>query len=309
MVTPCQRTSSSPASRWSEQGYNLVILMVLVTLMNIAIAVALPTWSNVAKREKEEELIFRGFQYAEAIRVFQKNHGRLPISLEELVEREPRSIRQLFKDPITGGDWGLLVQGGPGGGANATGTTQTGSVADRNRNTNLSEAARELAENPPTGVGFAGSPGSQASQGAGGGNVVAIPPAPKSESSSRLGGPTRRTTGPIVGVFSASGEKALRSFQGLETYSQWQFRTDMLPMPVIVGDGAAPRVTAAWIGKPFRKDLQVQPGGMPGGGVPAAGGAPGGPQPAGGSQPGGLTGPASGNRPNATQLRPGGRRN
>ena len=304
--TSRQRCGRRDCGRWGEQGYNLVILMVLVTLMNIAIAVALPTWSNVAKREKEEELIFRGFQYAEAIRVFQKNHGRLPISLEELIEREPRSIRQLYKDPITGGDWGLLVQGGPGAG----GTVPQGNAQNQQpQQTNLSEAATELANNPPAGVGFPGAPGSQPSQAAGGGNVVAIPPAPQGESSSSLGGPTRRTTGPIVGVFSASSEKGLRSFQGLETYNQWQFRTDMLPMPVIVGDGAAPRVTAAWIGKPFRKDLQVQPGGLPGGGVPAAGGTPGGPQSSGLTTGTQGSNPAGGSRPGTTQLRPGGRRN
>ena len=301
MVTPLGN-DPAPAGRWGEQGYNLVILMVLVTLMNIAIAVALPTWSNVAKREKEEELIFRGFQYAEAIRVFQKNHGRLPISLEELVEREPRSIRQLFKDPITGGDWGLLVQGGP-----ATGTaTPQGQATGINNPPNLSQEAQELLENPPTGVGFAGAPGTQAQ---GGGNVVAIPPAPKGESSS-LQGPTTRTTGPIVGVFSASSEKGLRTFQGLDTYNQWQFRTDMLPMPVIVGDGAPPRVTAAWIGKPFRKDLQVQPGGVPGSGLPPTGNPQGSPQTPGlttgttGQSPG-----ATGTRPNPGQLRPGNRQN
>ena len=60
--------------------------MVLVTVMNILVAIALPAWSQVMKREREKELIFRGLQYAEAIRVFQATTGRYPVSLRELLE-------------------------------------------------------------------------------------------------------------------------------------------------------------------------------------------------------------------------------
>lgn len=100
-----------------EGGYNLVLLAVIITLMNIAVAVALPVWSHAMQREREEELIFRGLQYAEAIRVFQNRFGRLPVRLQELIETEPRSIRQLWKDPITDShDWGLVLATGAGGG-------------------------------------------------------------------------------------------------------------------------------------------------------------------------------------------------
>jgi hypothetical protein len=32
--------------------------------MNIMVAAAIPLWRTAIRREKEEELIFRGFQYA-----------------------------------------------------------------------------------------------------------------------------------------------------------------------------------------------------------------------------------------------------
>jgi type II secretory pathway pseudopilin PulG len=93
----------------------MVALMVAVTILTILTAMALPVWSQQMQREKEEELIFRGWQYAEAIRVFQQRHGRLPTRLEELIEVEPRSIRQLWKDPMTeDGEWGIVVQVGGG---------------------------------------------------------------------------------------------------------------------------------------------------------------------------------------------------
>ena len=91
--------------------------MVAMTLLSIALTIALPKWSHVIRREREEELISRGFQYAEAIRIFQNKFQRLPVRLEELVEVEPRSIRKLWKDPMTeSGRWVLMPAGGGGPG-------------------------------------------------------------------------------------------------------------------------------------------------------------------------------------------------
>jgi len=106
----------------SEAGYNLVILMVSLTLLNILLALALPKWSHVIRREREEELISRGLQYAEAIRIFENRFQRLPVRIEELIEIEPRSIRKLWKDPMTDdGRWVLIP---PGGGEGPTLTPQ-----------------------------------------------------------------------------------------------------------------------------------------------------------------------------------------
>lgn len=117
-----RRPEPGAEDRDPEAGYNLVILAVMITVTSIALAAALPVWSHAMKREKEEELIFRGLQYAEAIRVFQNRFGRLPVRLEELVKTEPRSIRRLWKDPITeSGDWGLVISGGPGSGVSVDG--------------------------------------------------------------------------------------------------------------------------------------------------------------------------------------------
>jgi len=98
----------------SARGYSLVILMVMITAMSILVAVALPAIDTQIQRDKEEELIFRGFQYAEAIRVFQRRFGRYPVRLEELYQSKPRCIRQLWKDPMTEkGEWGLIYANQP----------------------------------------------------------------------------------------------------------------------------------------------------------------------------------------------------
>lgn len=100
--------------RSGEGGYNLVMLVVAVTILSILLAAAAPMWSTAIRREKEEELVFRGLQYAEAIRVFQIHFSRPPNRLEELVELKPRSIRKLYKDPMTeDGKWGLIFVGQP----------------------------------------------------------------------------------------------------------------------------------------------------------------------------------------------------
>ena len=99
------------------RGYALVALIVIVAVMNVLVAASLPYWSQIVKRDKEAELIFRGLQYAEAIRVFQLRINRLPNTLDELIEVNPRSIRQLWKDPMTeDGEWDVIRAQDQGGG-------------------------------------------------------------------------------------------------------------------------------------------------------------------------------------------------
>jgi type II secretory pathway pseudopilin PulG len=120
MVTSVERRVASrpraPISGGSPAGYSLVMVIMAVTVLNIMLAAALPAWSEMIKRDKEEELISRGFQYAEAIRVFQKRFQRFPAKLDELILVKPRCIRKLWKDPMTeDGQWEviLLNQGSP----------------------------------------------------------------------------------------------------------------------------------------------------------------------------------------------------
>ena len=82
-------------------------------MASILIAAVLPLASAQAQREREAELIFRGLQYAEGIRIFRRRFGRFPNSLKELLEVKPRSVRKLWKDPMTkDGEWGIISIGG-----------------------------------------------------------------------------------------------------------------------------------------------------------------------------------------------------
>ncbi len=113
-----RRAGTRSGGRWrGETGYNLVFLVVMITVLNILVAKALPLWSAVIQREKEEELIFRGMQYAEAIRIYEMRTGGLPTKMEQLIETKPRCIRKLWKNPMAeDGSWLLIPpgQGQPG---------------------------------------------------------------------------------------------------------------------------------------------------------------------------------------------------
>lgn len=107
--------AESSAARRGEHGYTLALLIGVLTVLGIALAAAVPHWVERVQRAKEAELVARGLQYAEAIRVFQRRFGRLPNTLAELIELEPRSIRRLWRNPFAKGDaagWALLVEVG-----------------------------------------------------------------------------------------------------------------------------------------------------------------------------------------------------
>jgi type II secretory pathway pseudopilin PulG len=96
-----------PNSR--QAGYTLVVLVMAIAVMAIMMSVALQTVQFQMQREREAELIFRGHQYVEAIRLYKQKYGRYPMRMKELWEANPRVLRQKWIDPITGSEeWGLV---------------------------------------------------------------------------------------------------------------------------------------------------------------------------------------------------------
>ncbi len=93
-----------------NDGYTIVVLLVAASILVIGLLVAVPVWKTQLQREAEDELIFRGLQYVEAIRRYQtKNPGQFPSSIEELVKK--RYLRRPFSDPMTkNGKWDIIVQ-------------------------------------------------------------------------------------------------------------------------------------------------------------------------------------------------------
>ena len=94
-----------------EAGYSLVALVATVTIMLLVMSASVPAWRYVVKSEKEEELIFRGGQIADAIERYQKKNGSAPpASIDALVKG--RFLRRAYKDPMTkDGKWRFVRQG------------------------------------------------------------------------------------------------------------------------------------------------------------------------------------------------------
>jgi type II secretory pathway pseudopilin PulG len=93
-----------------NRGYAMVMLLVAMGVMAVVWTTALPAWSQLAKREKEEELIFRGNQYARAIGLFQRKYAnQSPPSIQVLLEQ--KFLRKKYKDPmVPDGEFQLLYQ-------------------------------------------------------------------------------------------------------------------------------------------------------------------------------------------------------
>ena len=72
-----------PEPTGRERGYTLLIVMFAIFLLTLGLMLAMPVWQTQIQRELEEELIFRGRQYVEAVRLFQiKNPGTFPASFD-----------------------------------------------------------------------------------------------------------------------------------------------------------------------------------------------------------------------------------
>jgi type II secretory pathway pseudopilin PulG len=106
------KSQSRTAFRRTEDGYVLLTLMLMVTLLILAMAAIVPTISFEIKRDREGEMIHRGVQYSRAIRVYFKKFGRYPAKLEDLEStNNMRFLRKRYKDPITGQDFKVLRYG------------------------------------------------------------------------------------------------------------------------------------------------------------------------------------------------------
>lgn len=171
----------------------LVALAVMLTLMTMA----MPVWRQQARREREEELLFRLKQYAHALVLYQRRlPGAAPNDLDDLVKQ--RFLRKKYKDPMTGKDFALLRVGQVSPGMT---TPLPGQRV------------------PSTPGGFGGGMTGPSGSRTPSSSTFQQP----GSSSSRPGGVGSTTvTGPIRGVVSTSKETSLRVWKGRTQYDQWE---------------------------------------------------------------------------------------
>jgi type II secretory pathway pseudopilin PulG len=172
----------------AEVGYAMAALLVAMSVMAIMMSVAMPTWSHMIRREKEEELIFRGNQYARAINQYQRKFANAsPATLDVLIEQ--RLLRKKFKDPLSpnkDGEFQMLYLNTRAGGPQGT-----------------------------TGTGRGGGIGAGTGRGVGAGG----------SGTDTQSGSTYSTTpaGGIVGVASKNTGTSIKIHKGKTKYNEWEF--------------------------------------------------------------------------------------
>jgi len=97
----------------------MAMLLIFCVISGILLSVGRPDEAKMVQRELEEELIFRGESYANAIKLYRKNTGQFPTELEQLVKVKPRILRKLYNCPITNKPFVVVTAVQPG----ATGVT------------------------------------------------------------------------------------------------------------------------------------------------------------------------------------------
>ena len=225
----------------------MAALLVMMTVMAIVMTVALPVWHTAAQREKEEELIFRGQQYARALALFQRRlPGAAPADVDALVNLH--FLRKKYKDPITGDDFQLVHPGDPAtafapqGGAAAPGIQPgrpggAGAAAPGaalNQPSQLGGAGRgPLTLSQPAQGGASGTfslsqPGSRGStfsvnQGGGVRGGVVGGAAGTAGGAAGVTGVPAGAAGGIIGVVSKSKDESFRTYNGRTHYNEWVF--------------------------------------------------------------------------------------
>ena len=252
------------SKRKNETGYLLLSVMLLITVMLIMLSVEAPRIAQQIQREKEEELVHRGEQYAIAIRKFFHKNGNYPTSIEQLEDTNHiRYLRKRYKDPFTGEtDWKLIHAGeadiplpknnNPGlqgsGNPGLQGSTNPGLQGGTNPASPQPTPTGATGLNAGPGIS-AGTPGGQ-----GGGNQLGtLTTSGLTGTGQTIGG------GGIIGVASVSKKTGIKEFNEKDEYDEWYFVYDpRLEQSVAVFGGsakagiivAAPRIGGATAAAP-----------------------------------------------------------
>jgi type II secretory pathway pseudopilin PulG len=101
-----------------QEGFTYITVLIMVIIMGIMLGAIGTSWRTILKREREEELLFRGQQIRDAIARWYKPRGGQQVAtplrdLKDLLHdpRTPatvRYLRRLYTDPMTNDDWEII---------------------------------------------------------------------------------------------------------------------------------------------------------------------------------------------------------
>ena len=256
-ATPCHpNRRGSRRHRSGDSGYALLAVIFLVGSMVLAAAVAAPVILTQGKRDKEEELIWRGEQHVRAIRLYFRKYGRFPKAIEDLskAKNNIRFLRQPYKDVMNhdDGSWRMIYVGptgqligsvtrasitglpqppNPAAAAGAkqppVGTLAPSATQKALANPNVNPNPDPNANlNPDQNPNPEGDPSGQNPA-----EIVATPVAPVAAPKSgaaetALPGQGQVFGGNLIGVASKTDKSSVKFYKGYGKYKEWEFIWD-----------------------------------------------------------------------------------
>jgi type II secretory pathway pseudopilin PulG len=130
-MIPAPRTRPPATRHRGARGLVLLALLIALMLISIVMEGALDFWALQRQRQLEEDLLFVGNQYRQAIQSYYLVGRSLPASIDDLLEdkRFPvplHHLRRAYPDPVTGkNDWKFMVEGGRIYGIHSSSTAET----------------------------------------------------------------------------------------------------------------------------------------------------------------------------------------
>jgi hypothetical protein len=228
---PEHSSTSKRAYRRGESGYALLFVIFLVASIMLFAAAANPNALTQGRRQKEEEMIWRGNQYVRAVSLFYRKNGRYPQNLEELAKPNAANVhflRKAYAEPMNSADgsWRLIYVSPTGQliGSVHFRTLQEMAVAyafSGQGGGSASAMATQLF-GQPTGTGVVGQPTGlgATSQSQSQGISSSAQPAPVGNLAA-VDGPV--FGGSVIGVAGKEKQASIRVYQGGTTYFEWEF--------------------------------------------------------------------------------------
>jgi hypothetical protein len=104
--TASQSVAHGAPRRRQESGYAFLFVLGLMLVMIAASVTVIQMGATIRRRRIEQETIWRGNQYARAIRLYYHKTGHYPRTLDDLEKGMPdlHFLRQAYKNPTNGGD-------------------------------------------------------------------------------------------------------------------------------------------------------------------------------------------------------------